>query len=205
MNYQKLTLATFSENLAGGRYQNVTGARRAIGKADWSQADKDKAQALANKHFGENEAPAKPAKQKAAAKKPAVKAAAVKAAKPAKVEKAPRGRRSRTEGTTGSPVPTLPPSEFRHMEAIHTSTQIIAASAAAIRALAEAKQLDPSLDTSETQDAINVIAKAVRSMGANISESPLKGFSRNHATANGTAGHADEEEEGLFPQGANPV
>lgn len=77
MNYEKLSPAKFKDNLASGKYQDNTSARRAIGKASsWSDSDKDKARALADAHFG-SETP------KAAAAKPAVSKAAKKAAKKA--------------------------------------------------------------------------------------------------------------------------
>lgn len=52
MNYEKLTVDRFAENLKEGKYKILTGARRAIGKTgSWSAKEKEKAHALANAHF----------------------------------------------------------------------------------------------------------------------------------------------------------
>lgn len=51
MNYQKMNIASFQQRLKEGLYKGVTGARRAIGKADWGQAEREKAHAIVNKHF----------------------------------------------------------------------------------------------------------------------------------------------------------
>ncbi len=110
--YEKVTLAVFKRKLAEGQYKNLTGARRAIGRLDWTDDEKKKAQAMANKHFGEP-APKQLTKKtpKAKADKPAPKKAtkstkaAAKAEKPAKAAKAgkpkkggrPRGSRKQEE------------------------------------------------------------------------------------------------------------
>lgn len=52
MSYEKLSPEKFAENLKAGRYANLTGARRAIGKAEWPDATKDKVRHAAEKHFG---------------------------------------------------------------------------------------------------------------------------------------------------------
>lgn len=97
--YEKLDLAAFKKKLAGGEYKDLTGARRAVGRmTTWSEADKNKARALAEKHFG-GATPAKPAKKvakkaakKKVAKRKAVKKVAKKKAKKAKA--APAAKRS---------------------------------------------------------------------------------------------------------------
>ncbi len=50
-SYDKLTLERFQENLNSGRYSTIAGARRAIGKADWTDKEKNKARALVDSHF----------------------------------------------------------------------------------------------------------------------------------------------------------
>lgn len=57
MNYEKLTPEKFAEKLKAGEYQNLTGARRGIGKADWSDAEKETARSKAEKHFDGVSAP----------------------------------------------------------------------------------------------------------------------------------------------------
>jgi hypothetical protein len=51
MNYEKLTLQRFTLCLKENKYQGLTGARRAIGKTDWSAADRARAHELANHFF----------------------------------------------------------------------------------------------------------------------------------------------------------
>lgn len=68
MNYEKLTVESFAAKLKEGKYETLTGARRAIGKtSSWSPKEKEKAQELANKHF--DGAPVPKAVTKAATKK----------------------------------------------------------------------------------------------------------------------------------------
>lgn len=75
MNYEKLTVDRFALNLREGKYETLTGARRAIGKtSSWGSEEKEKAQKLANKHFNASDTPV-PAK-KAEKKMPLVRAAA---------------------------------------------------------------------------------------------------------------------------------
>ena len=74
MNYQKLTVEKFAENLSGGQYASLTGARRAIGKVqDWTKKQRESARVLADKHFSDGGTKAKPAAKKVA-KKPLPKA-----------------------------------------------------------------------------------------------------------------------------------
>lgn len=84
MAYEPLTFNKFKSQLASDHYGNVSGARRAVGKAtSFSAEEKEKAHKLINAKFGEDAKPAKPAKAakapkepKAAKAKPAVEAAA---------------------------------------------------------------------------------------------------------------------------------
>jgi hypothetical protein len=86
MQYAKMDLAKFTENVKGGRYETRTAARRAAGKADWSNKDRDAAHALINKHWGDDAvAQAKPSKRGKTAK-PAKRAAK---AAPAKTHSTP--------------------------------------------------------------------------------------------------------------------
>ena len=79
------TLTQFKTNLSGGRYETVTGARRAIGKYQTITADeREKMHALANKHF--NAEPGTP-KGSAALKTPAAPKVAPAKKAPAPAEK----------------------------------------------------------------------------------------------------------------------
>lgn len=51
MNYEKITLQRFNERLKQNTYKNITAARRAIGKADWGEQERQKAHLLSNKFF----------------------------------------------------------------------------------------------------------------------------------------------------------
>jgi hypothetical protein len=64
MNYVKLTPEVFAQKLSGGEYQDLTGARRAIGKASWPETKKASAREAAEKFFG-GSAPKKAATKKA--------------------------------------------------------------------------------------------------------------------------------------------
>jgi hypothetical protein len=94
--YEKVTLDAFKSRLENGDYASLAGARRGIGKmAGWSEKDREKARALAEKHFGADGAKAAPKKAAKRGKKAKVKAApAVRAPKKAAKK---GGRRPRAE------------------------------------------------------------------------------------------------------------
>lgn len=67
MAHEAVTLEVFKKKVKGGKYENATAAKRALGRAaEMSDADKDAARAFADKHFGVE----KPAKKAAAKKAP---------------------------------------------------------------------------------------------------------------------------------------
>jgi hypothetical protein len=107
MGYTGLDLAGFKTKLKNGGYGSLTGARRAIGKAQsWDDADRAKANVMADKHFSDGSTPAAPAKK---AKTP-VKRQAQAAALAAKKAGAPaRGQVK----TTAEPVSVPPPAPAR--------------------------------------------------------------------------------------------
>lgn len=87
MSYDKLSMKSFKESLATGKYNSAAGARRAVGKAlTLSSAEKDQARKLIDAKFGA-------ATIKAAPKKPVVK----KHAKPGPKPKAARHVPTSTE------------------------------------------------------------------------------------------------------------
>jgi hypothetical protein len=68
------SLTLFKTKLANDEYVSLTGAKRAIGKfREMPDSDRDKARAMAEKHFAGNPAPAKKVAKKAPAKKKAAK------------------------------------------------------------------------------------------------------------------------------------
>lgn len=95
MAYEPLTFTKFKKQLGENHYDNVSGARRAVGKATSFTADeKEKAYKLVNAQFGEAAA-AKPEKS--------AKAKAVKPEKAAKEEKAPKAAKAvKTRAKRGS-------------------------------------------------------------------------------------------------------
>lgn len=102
MNYERLTVDNFETRLKSGTYSGLTGARRAIGKADWSKKDKERAQELANKFY---ESGGKPTKAPTKAPKPTKTKTAAKAktAKPAKTA-APKTATSKSHTSESTPV-----------------------------------------------------------------------------------------------------
>lgn len=66
--YQKLTLELFRARIKEGKYESAAGARRAIGKADWDEADREAAKKLVDKTFPDTEEKAPKEKTKKAAK-----------------------------------------------------------------------------------------------------------------------------------------
>lgn len=84
MGYKKVTLEVLKGKLKSGDYADPTAARRALGRVELSDDEKNKARLAINKHFGVSadtkKAPAKaPAKKAPAKKAPAKKTPAKKA------------------------------------------------------------------------------------------------------------------------------
>jgi hypothetical protein len=102
MAFEKLTPESFITRMKEGKYKGLTGARRAIGKADWPGTKKATATDEAVKFYGTTKPSTAPAKKvqstggkapKKAAKKVAVKSVG-QAKKAAKGGRAPRSARS---------------------------------------------------------------------------------------------------------------
>jgi len=140
-NYVKLDMKVFKDRLGSKQYKYATGARRAVGKSEMSQADKESCYASINKHFGVSDKPAKAA----SVKRPAAKKTAVKAT--TKTPKAGRGKRTaatkkgtsargKTSDAEGAPAAQ----ELAELQAGAAATQ------AAMAGLATASELDPGLD-----------------------------------------------------------
>lgn len=84
----EFTFDKFVEKLKSGQYETSTAARRGVGKVLWSDAKKDEARGLIDKHFGGGAKPAKAAKLEKSAK-------LEKASKAAKVADKPKGKPGR--------------------------------------------------------------------------------------------------------------
>ena len=97
MAYEKLTPESFLSNMKNQKYKGLTGARRAIGKANWSDADKAAVVSKAEKFYGAEKSSAPSQKVRSVGAK-APKKASVKsvgqAKKAAKGGRAPRSARS---------------------------------------------------------------------------------------------------------------
>lgn len=65
MRHATLTIAVFEDKLREQQYAGLTGARRAIGKANWSEQDKEHARRLADAYFGAQAPGAAPGKRPA--------------------------------------------------------------------------------------------------------------------------------------------
>ena len=173
-NYEKLTLDRFALNLKEGKYKNLTGARRAIGKTtSWTAKEKEKAQELAAKHFGDGAKPAKkagPTKAKhAAPKKTAAKAGSkgVHGSKPAQ-KAAPQ--RSVTVEPTQKKTSIRPSSPSDFSVAATQSLQFARGAREEIESL---KKLNPTLDFSTSEKQLHgIVTNAIASMSKSIESLP---------------------------------
>lgn len=169
MNYDKLTVERFKERLEAGEYDGLTGARRAIGKAKWSDKDRNAARALADAHFGADGA--KPAK-KTAAKKPAApkKAASAAPKKVAAAKPAPAPKKAAAKKAARTAAPQAP-------RVAHTTTESIPSSP--FRAPAPAPAAAPfHLEEATRSNSAALVIQAMRGTG------PLSALeSRTYAVA----------------------
>jgi hypothetical protein len=103
MNYEKLDVDRFITRVQNKEYAGLTGARRAIGKANWSDKDKKRAHEFADKFFGANSA--------VAAK--ATRTPKTRAPKAEKAEKAPKAVRRARKAADSDETPATPQSVAR--------------------------------------------------------------------------------------------
>lgn len=183
MQYAKMDLAKFAENVKSGRYETRTAARRAAGKADWSNKDRDAAHALINKHWGDEATPSKPKRSKAA--KPAKRAAK---AAPAKAASAPPPAKKAAKPAKRAPraaAPAAPSLDLRRtpvtlgaQEPVSTSRMV--ASANVIQALKNVTPLAPieklAYDVAVAEFTVNESdeARAVRMGQRAVPETPAE-------------------------------
>jgi hypothetical protein len=175
-NYEKLTLEGFKLKLNEGKYESLTGARRAIGKVtDWSAKDKQKAQELAAAHFGEDGG--KPSAKPAKTPKKAAKAGPKKiAAGPKKVAAKKAAPKSKAAAVKSSPVRSpveVPktPDELRL-----AAQESLAFAGTALERLSHARNLDPSVDIKAgVADANGIINNALGFMSRAIQGLPHPG------------------------------
>jgi hypothetical protein len=164
MMYEKLTPEKFTEKLKNKEYQDLTGARRAIGKASWPEAHKATARTQAEKFFGTGglaKLKAKPAKA------PKVKAKAeASEAKPAKVKKAAPQKRAAAavagEPAYNSPVVGKPltAADIRKnpFQVIQLAEHCVASGTGVLNAATAMVTANPQVDVAElTKDAVQTI------------------------------------------------
>lgn len=165
--YEKATLDSFKVNLKEGKYKDLTGARRAIGKmAAFSAKEKEQAQEIAAKHFG-SAAPAVKTAAKAGPKKAAVKTATKKAAKagPASTtkvaaKKGPGRKRADEVGSTEELVASTPrtltrtPHPETPEEALLAARELIGVASHAHGLMNACKAADANLDVQDTNKQI---------------------------------------------------
>lgn len=201
--YEKLTPERFAENLKEDKYGSLTGARRGIGKVDWSKKEKERALELAEKHFGTEEKPAKKAVKKAAKKEAAPSATPKRRGRPPKSAsaqaQAPVASLEETEqasGLSALPFSSVSAEENAKMHRLHVAQQIIGSAARAIEAMTMAKKADPNVDISELQGSVNAMTAAVQDMasitGANTGTS--------NKEANGAVDNDDQESHVFTPE-----
>lgn len=219
MNYEKITLAKFSERLAEGKYNSVAGARRAIGKTEWSEADKSKAQALVNKKFGVDASAPKATKSPKAAKAPKAPKAAKKAAakapkapKPAKDPKAPKGKRGRPRKNPAPDTVTLQSGtytlstnpESARLEEIRLTADSIRAASDGLRALSDANvKTGAAID--EVQGAVTALTAVIAHLGTLITPPGVTVEVSGDHSLNGSSVHGESSDDGLFAKQSDPV
>lgn len=150
MSYEKLTLDKFVSALAGGKYGSPAGAKRAIGKADWTAKEKEKAKAFTDKHFSGGAV----AKE---AKKPAKVAKATKATKRAPVES------DGDNASTGNAE-----NDFSAIENLYRAGYVVQTESSALSTLASLKDVEiagQKLDLPELQEAVNQLVGHLRRFG----------------------------------------
>lgn len=181
MAYEPLTFTKFKKQLGENHYDNVSGARRAVGKASsFTPDEKEKAYKLVNAQFGEaaTAKPEKPAKVKAEkAAKPAKAAKAAKAEKAPKAEaKAEKPAKTRAKRGVAVRVLTTSPDEAR----LDFAERIINSATNAIAALNGVR------DEKETKAAVvRVIADATTLLASGIAAA--RDLVPDPATVNGVS------------------
>lgn len=70
--YKKMTLASFIEKLQAGTYEGIAGARRAAGRTDWKDKDKQAAQRAIDAYFDTDKKKAEAGESAPAPSPPAV-------------------------------------------------------------------------------------------------------------------------------------
>jgi len=213
MKYEPLTPEKFAEKLKAGIYESLTGARRAVGKAAWNDAQRDKARKQAEAHFGTEGAPAP---KKVAAKKPVTgspKKASAKAApakKAAAVAATPKRAPAQARTVEASPeiaahvaasVKPLTAADIRKnpFQTIQLAEHAVQSGTSVLNALTEAKKQHPSLETSAAHEqAINTIQSALKltsavidklSEGMSVPDAIKEGISAK--PVNGATSHED--------------
>lgn len=170
--YEKLTLERFKLSLKEGKYETLTGARRAIGKTtSWSAKEREAAQELANKHFS-GSAPiaktaAKATPKKVAAKKTTAKAAASPKKSAAAKKTTARKTRSVTHtngvGEVSSIARTPQPESPEDHRVV--AQDLLAFASNARRELEALEQKDPNIDTKPgRQQIVSIVNDAIAHM-----------------------------------------
>jgi hypothetical protein len=148
MNYEKLTVERFAARLKENAYKGLTGARRAIGKTDWTKKDKERGHELANEFFGDApKAAAKATTKKASA---APKAAAKKKASAAPAKKAAAAKPAKKMAASKAPPPPATPT--RRAAALPDPDYVVPAS-------------PPILEEVTRQNSASAVIAALRSSG----------------------------------------
>lgn len=172
MNYEKLSPEKFTEKLKGKEYQDLTGARRAIGKASWAEAAKATARAQAEKFFGvpgnvKAAAASKKAPTKQAKKEGAKTNSKLKQTKLIKQKRAPKGVSGSTEDQIvagiGGGISTTKPLTMADVrknpfQVIQLAEHCVASGTSVLNAATEMKKQDATVDVAGlTEEAVKTI------------------------------------------------
>lgn len=176
MAYQKLDYDEFLSRLKSGKYDSAGGARKAIGKSSLSDEEKDKANNLINKKFGE--APvvkkavtgAKRGPKKGSKRTPkepveetqettSEEVEATPASPPTPSKKAPRTPvTSSEEPLTASLAATSPQAR------LDLTKQVIEAASFGVRAMSEAHRAGITVDMETVAGAVNTLSAAMENL-----------------------------------------
>jgi len=186
MKYEPLTPEKFADKLKTGEYESLTGARRAVGKASWNDAQRDKARKQADAHFGAVTGVLTSPFKKPAAKKVTIstikqKLGSVPTAAPKPRGRKPRAAQMQSSTETAAPSVDMTPGHFASatpavskpltvadirknpFQTIQLAEHAVQSGTSVLNALTEAKKQHPSLETSAAHDqAIDTIRSALK-------------------------------------------
>lgn len=192
MSYSKISPESFISKLAAGDYKNAGAARRAVGRSSLSDAGKKLCYTAIADHFKDTETPAPPARQ-------ARKKVAKKVVKKVGKKKAARAPKTNAKGKAPKSEKPMFNSTEEQLAKIHLAGQRVGTIVQAIRAMKEAKEVSPELDTDagaqQAQSALTSIMAEVHDDVVVTKSDPgvAKAFAETAGAAVGIPGATPEE------------